>query len=323
MSKILETSQEASTGNNFLDPSETERGHLQQRWTTPIDHSLANVPLLGCCFITGLLDTTMFQGKNCFHFAKVHSWGLPGCALLYAGKPTRGGCNRVCFADRCAFFHSAYGTFVSMQTGNTIFLALGASNQNNKPYDWARSLCSIGCFATGAFFFSRLHKRLGPKPTQRGTLAASFLIQSVCICVAAALIQTGFVGSRNHSGTGDSDWTEMAPIAFLSFQAAGQIVASRVLGVNELPTVVITSLLCDLMSDPKLLAWPIFSGNRKRTNRVVGFILTLVGSIIGGWMLKGTGIVTPVLWLVFAIKFVICLGWILWKGEGGSKAEIV
>lgn len=278
MSKILETSQEASTGNLPFDPHETDGGRLQRRWNTIIDASLANVPLLGCCFITGLLDTTMFQ---------------------------------------------AYGTFVSMQTGNTIFLALGASNQNNKPYDWARSLCSIGCFATGAFFFSRLHKRLGPKPTQRGILAASFLIQSLCICVAAALVQTGFVSSQNHNGAGDTDWTEMAPIAFLSFQAAGQIVASRVLGVNELPTVVITSLMCDLMSDPKLFSRPILTGNRKRANRIGGFVLTLLGSIIGGWMLKGTGMVTPVLWLVFAIKFVICLGWILWKGEGGPKAEVV
>lgn len=210
-----------------------------------------------------------------------------------------------------------------MQTGNTIFLALGASGQNNKPYDWARSLCSIGCFATGAFFFSRLHKRLGPKPTQRGLLATSFLIQSLCICVAAALVQTGFVSSQNHNGAGDTDWTEMAPIAFLSFQAAGQIVASRVLGVNELPTVVITSLMCDLMSDPKLFSRPILTGNRKRANRIGGFVLTLLGSIIGGWMLKGTGMVTPVLWVVFAIKFVICLGWILWKGEGGPEAEVV
>lgn len=210
-----------------------------------------------------------------------------------------------------------------MQTGNTIFLALGASNQNSKPYDWARSLCSIGCFATGAFFFSRLHRRLTPQPIQRGTLAVSFFIQAACICVAAALVQGGVVSSQHHNSSDGTDWTEMAPIAFLSFQAAGQIVASRVLGVNELPTVVITSLLCDLMSDPKLLSRPLLFGNRKRNNRIGGFVLTLVGSIIGGWMLKGTGKVQPVLWLVLGIKLIISLGWMLWKGEGGSQTEVV
>ncbi|ROW13944.1 hypothetical protein VPNG_04034 [Cytospora leucostoma] len=265
------------TGDSTFDLNERNVGPLRRRWTTIIDSSLANVPLLGCCFITGLLDTTMFQ---------------------------------------------AYGTFVSMQTGNTIFLALGASNQNNKPYDWARSLCSIGCFSTGAVFFSRLHRYLGPQPTQRGILSFSFFVQAVCICVAAALIQGGTIPSQHSSAEGATDWSEMAPIAFLSFQAAGQIVASRVLGVNELPTVVITSLLCDLMSDPKLLSLPV-GGNKKRNNRILGFVLTLVGSIIGGWMLKGTGKVSPVLWLVFGFKFVISLAWFLWKGESESRTEVV
>lgn len=33
------------------------------------------------------------------------------------------------------------------------------------------------------------------------------------------------------------------------FQSAGQIMASRALGFSEIPTVVITSLLCDLVLD--------------------------------------------------------------------------
>lgn len=120
-----------------------------------------------------------------------------------------------------------------MQTGNTIFLALGASNQNIKPYDWARSLCSIGCFAAGAVFFSRFHRHLVPRPTQRrGALTLGFLAQAACVCVAAALAEAGAVNQRQEEGE-HTDWREMAPIALLSFQAAGQIVASRVLGVNE------------------------------------------------------------------------------------------
>lgn len=208
-----------------------------------------------------------------------------------------------------------------MQTGNTIFLALGASDQNNKPYDWARSLCSIGCFATGAFFFSRLHRYLSPQHPQRGSLTLGFFIQALCVCVAAALIQAGAV-NQQQSSDGATDWREIAPIALLSFQAAGQIVASRVLGVNEIPTVVITSLLCDLMSDPKLMTRPVLRGNRKRNNRIVGFVLTLVGSILGGWMLKATGDVQPVLWLVFAIKLTLGLSWTVWKAEG-TKGETV
>lgn len=208
-----------------------------------------------------------------------------------------------------------------MQTGNTIFLALGASDQNIKPYDWARSLCSIGCFAAGAVFFSRLHRHLVPQPTQRGVLAVGFLVQSSCVCVAAALAEAGAINQRQEE-SGHTDWREMAPIALLSFQAAGQIVASRVLGVNELPTVVITSLICDLMSDPRLLTRPVLTGNGKRNNRIGGFVLTLIGSILGGWMLKATRQVQHVLWLVFGIKLVIGIGWIVWKGQV-SKEEAV
>lgn len=208
-----------------------------------------------------------------------------------------------------------------MQTGNTIFLALGASNQNIKPYDWARSLCSIGCFALGAVFFSRLHRHLVPRPTQRGALALCFLVQAACVCVSAALVEAGAVNQRQAEGE-RADWREMAPIALLSFQAAGQIVASRVLGVGEVPTVVITSLMCDLMSDPRLLARPVITGNRKRNNRVAAFVLTLVGSIIGGWMLKATSQVQPVLWFVFAIKFVISVGWVVWKVQD-PKDDVV
>ncbi|KAJ4402806.1 hypothetical protein N0V82_010740 [Gnomoniopsis sp. IMI 355080] len=208
-----------------------------------------------------------------------------------------------------------------MQTGNTIFLALGASNQNNKPYDWARSLCSIGCFVIGAFFFSRLNRRLGSKDPQRGPLALSFFLQAAFVFVAAILVQVGAVNQRQ-SDNGVTDWREIAPIALLSFQAAGQIVASRILGVNEVPTVVITSLLADLFSDPNLTAKPILTGNRKRNNRVVGFVLTLVASIAGGWILKGTGQVQPVLWLVFGIKTIIGLAWLLWK-EDATKRNTV
>lgn len=83
-----------------------------------------------------------------------------------------------------------------IQTGNTIFLALGASDQNIKPYDWARSLCSIGCFIVGAVFFSRVFRRLGKQHLHRGALAFVFFVQAAFICIAAALIQAGAVDQK-------------------------------------------------------------------------------------------------------------------------------
>ena len=91
---------------------------------------------------------------------------------------------------------------------------------------------------------------------------------------------------------------QLAPIALLSFQSAGQIVAARALGVMEVPTVVVTSLLCDLWGDQKLFA----RSNKKRDRRVAAFLLTLVGGITGGWISKATGGVSASLWIAGGVK---------------------
>ncbi|KAJ5498759.1 hypothetical protein N7453_007810 [Penicillium expansum] len=198
--------------------------------------------------------------------------------------------------------YRAYNTFVSMQTGNTIFVGLGASHQNLRPYGWARSLTSIGCFILGSFIFARLHRVLGPR--RRVSLMLSFLLQASIILLTAGLVQGGAVSSTL-AGKGSQTappWDQEVPIVLLSIQAAGQIVASRALGYNEIPTVVITSLLCDLM-------------NVKRDRRIIAFVLTLVGAIVGGWVTKVTGGVAPILWLSAGIKGLLVLAWAFWKAK--------
>ncbi|KAL2700718.1 hypothetical protein AAEP93_007537 [Penicillium crustosum] len=204
-----------------------------------------------------------------------------------------------------------YNTFVSMQTGNTIFVGLGASHQNLRPYGWARSLTSIGCFILGSFLFARLHRILGTR--RRVSLMLSFLLQASIILLTAGLVQGGAVSSTL-AGKGSQTappWDQEVPIILLSIQSAGQIVASRALGYNEIPTVVITSLLCDLMSDPQLF----LIRNVKRDRRIIAFVLTLVGAIVGGWVTKVTGGVAPILWLSAGIKGLLVLAWAFWKAK--------
>ncbi|KAB8237540.1 YoaK family protein [Aspergillus alliaceus] len=207
--------------------------------------------------------------------------------------------------------YNAYNTFVSMQTGNTIFVGLGASNQNPRPYGWARSLTSIGCFVIGSFIFARLNRLFGAR--KRGTLILSFSLQVVMLILTASLVQGGAISGipLHNSVTTETNWSQEVPIVLLSIQSAGQIVASRALGYNEIPTVVITSLLCDLMSDPKLF----LLRNEKRDRRVIAFVLTLVGAIAGGWITKATGDIYAVLWIAAGIKLGIVSAWIFWKQE--------
>ncbi|KAJ1539311.1 hypothetical protein HK405_013038, partial [Cladochytrium tenue] len=201
-----------------------------------------------------------------------------------------------------ATLFNVYGSFVSMQTGNTVFIALGTLGGGT--YTWARSLCSLLFFVFGSFFFARFHLLLGGARLKR-TLVSSFLLQTLCVVVASAIIQSGAVdGHYPTSIASDTvNWGELVAIALLSFQAAGQIVNSRGLGLGEVPTVVITSLLCDLVSDPKVFAR--IAENPKRNRRALGFLLTLAGAICGGWLSKGTSSVQASLWLVAGIKLAI------------------
>lgn len=141
----------------------------------------------------------------------------------------------------------------------------------------------------------------------------SFFVQASIILITAGLVQGGVVSSALDDNQSQSmtRWDQEAPIVLLSLQSAGQIVASRALGFNEVPTVVITSLLCDLMSDPKLF----LLRNEKRDRRVVAFVLTLVGAIVGGWVTKATGEIAPILWLSAGIKLIVALSWIFWESK--------
>ncbi|KFX96430.1 hypothetical protein O988_05318 [Pseudogymnoascus sp. VKM F-3808] len=231
-------------------------------------------------------------------------------SLNHTDIPVIASCFSSGLCDSSAF--NAWNTFVSMQTGNTIILALGASNQPiSQPYIWLKSLTAIIFFLVGCYFFAqtrRIH------PHRRFTLAGSFLFQAILIFVAAALVQRHVVPSPagyqelDHSKVG---FIELLPIGFLAFQSGGQIVTSRTLGINEVPTTVLTSLFCDLMSDPHMLA----RDNVKRNRRVASAVTLLMGGIIGGWLSRSSVGMSAALWLAGAVKVAIAVGWALWKAK--------
>ncbi len=105
----------------------------------------------------------------------------------------------------------------------------------------------------------------------------------------------------------------LIPLALLAFQFGGQIVTSRILGFNEVPTNVLTSLYCDLLSDPLLLA--SLSKNPKRNRRVVAIILLVTGGVAGGWLQRSRAGMSAALWLAGGIKAVIALAWIAWRSK--------
>ncbi|EAW09338.1 DUF1275 domain protein [Aspergillus clavatus NRRL 1] len=181
---------------------------------------------------------------------------------------------------------NAWGSFASMQTGNTVFIALGASGQPAYPaYLWAKSLVAVTVFILSNLLFIHFYRLLSPR--RRSTLIFSFSTQTLALLAAALLVQTGTVSRKPEDPRAPIQWIQILPISLLSFQAAGQIVTSRILAFDEIPTVVLTTLLCDLLVDRELWArgW---KSNPKRNRRAGAFVALFLGAMTAGGLSKVT-----------------------------------
>jgi hypothetical protein len=185
-------------------------------------------------------------------------------------------------------------------------LALGASGLPiTHPYGWLKSLTSIIFFISGCFFFAKTRLM---RPKARGTLGTSFFLQSSCVIIAAAVVQSHVVPQPIGVTTPESNFKELIPLGLLAFQSGGQMATSRLLGFNEIPTTVLTSVYCDLSSDPGILN----KSNVKRNRRAGAVLCILVGGIAGGWISRSPAGMSTSLWIAAAIKMAIALSWSLW-----------
>lgn len=233
-----------------------------------IHNYLTSLPILGCCFASGLIDAAVFN---------------------------------------------AWGVFACIQTGNTIILGLGAAQLPvNHKNAWLQTLIPIVFFFIGSFFANRTTRALGP--LKRGTLGYSFFTQFAFILIAAAIIQTGripgIVGEGDYANDDGEPLLTLIPLAFLASQAGMQSVTSRQLGINEIPTTVLTSVYCDLGNDDDLFV--PFTQNWKRNRRFGAAICILVGAIVGGWLSRTSEGMTGALWFACGIKAIICVAWLCW-----------
>ncbi|KAF4955595.1 hypothetical protein FGADI_4430 [Fusarium gaditjirri] len=277
---------DSGSDNPEAAPKGETKSPVASRFTTEIDTRWGDILLLICFFVAGLVDSAAFN---------------------------------------------MYGCFVSMQTGNTIFVGLGVSHQpENLPGKaWSRCFLAIICFAFGALFFSSFHRFFGPQ--KRWVLIASFLIQALLTGLVAILATTGAVNNHPHGRetVHQDGWiiervqdsfpaTDYAAIIILAFQSAGQIVASRVLKYNAMPTIVLTSLYCDMMSDAKLFTAPI-NDNADRNRRATGAVLLFAGAVSGGFLSKSWVGFAGALWIAAFLKLCITFAWVLWKPKSSNK----
>lgn len=137
--------------------------------------------------------------------------------------------------------------------------------------------------------------------------------------ITSALVSSGIAATgpqdnipHKPGDRGRFQWVDLCPVALLAFQSAGQIVASRVLRYNSMPTLVLTSLYCDLMSDPNLFTAGLFE-DPDRNRRAVSVTALFVGALVGGALSKSSVGYPVALWIATGLKACMVVAWLLWK----------
>ncbi|KAG6993955.1 hypothetical protein G7Y79_00049g085150 [Physcia stellaris] len=253
----------------------------------------AYIPLLICCFLTGLIDAASYSAWSVFMGMQTGTLRSPPLTSPPPVSP------------------------LITSAGNTIFLALSTFNlpPGSDSLKWARSLVSIASLIFGSLLTGRLYSRF--TATRRATLICSFFAQTLFIAIAALLVHTDAVPespSLAPSPFADGmDKRVMIAIPFLAAQSGAQVVTAKSLGFGEVPTTVLTSVYSDLGADVHILG----AKNWKRDRRVGAAVMMLMGGICAGWIsTREGGGLRVVLWLGAGIKFLLGLGWLIFQAEG-------
>ncbi|KAJ5091853.1 hypothetical protein NUU61_006723 [Penicillium alfredii] len=268
----------SSNKSHIFDRDLPFKDGLRRYLFSDIDTTWGEFPLICCGYVSGLIDGLSYNAWG--NFSNMHT-------------------------DR------ALTILECTSTGNTVFVALGVSGQpDNQPMLWAKALVAIGVFLVGNIFFVYGSRYLGP--LRRLTMILSFTIQTALLFGAALLVQKRVV-SPNIDHQVPIDWLQVLAISLIAFQSAGQIVASRFLAFAEIPTVVLTVLVCDLFVDPELYKRP-WSSNPKRNRRLAALLSHFLGAMTAGGMEKESGLASG-LWFAMALKACVTLGWFVWRSK--------
>lgn len=201
--------------------------------------------------------------------------------------------------------------------GNTVYVGLGFTSQPvSQPYRWVKSGTSILSFMLGSFLFARLSRALGP--LRRYTLFLTGLLRALLVLAPAALSAAAVVPA-NAGDLVPSNLIVLLPLSLLAMSAGGQCVLSRLLGYNEIPTVVLTSGYCDLAMDEKIFSG--FSENSKRNRRIASVVLLVTGAALGGVLTKNEAGIERALWAVGAVKLAMACAWLFWRAEARIQLE--
>jgi len=163
--------------------------------------------------------------------------------------------------------------FASNQTGNTIFLAVGASGiAPSKLFSFANVGFALTLFLLGGFVMGQFGNMVGPR--RRAWLLVSNVIQTLMVVTAAVLAYV-----FPEAGYGPIAW---AVISLLAFSAGGQVAMARGVKITEISTAMASSAYVDVLVDPRL--WD--RHNRSRNRRIAFLLMLSAGGFAGAYSYK-------------------------------------
>ena len=162
-----------------------------------------------------------------------------------------------------------YGVFASNQTGNTVFLAIGAAGMSHGAYSFSIIGASLGSFIGGGLVMGQLGNYFGPR--KRLWLLVSSILQTGMV-YAAAGIQYAFPLTRKGA-------VAAGVMTLLAFSSGAQVAMSRALRLTEITTAMATSVYVDVVVDPGLLK----IHNRRRNRRFLFLGMLTAGCFAGAF----------------------------------------
>lgn len=165
-----------------------------------------------------------------------------------------------------------YGCFASNQTGNMLFIAIGAANLEGASYSLSHVGISLGAFLAGGLVLGQLGNLIGVR--KRLWLIASSSFQTALI-FAAAVIQYVLDTQKEHPAA-------LAVIFLLAFSSGAQVALGRSLRITDITTAMATAAFIDVAVDPNLLK----RENRQRSRRVIFLLVLMAGCIVGAFAQK-------------------------------------
>ncbi|TFK47657.1 hypothetical protein OE88DRAFT_1636226 [Heliocybe sulcata] len=237
----------------------------------------------------------------------------------WSSAPLIAFCFMTGFIDAIAF--SAVFVWPGFQTGNSVQLSLalarlfspGETDLSFRPPDRA-ALVSLITFVLGAFI-GRIGDRMGAKT--RAWLFLGTMIQALFTMAAALCIWKSGNGSIA-SDRGDPAWTAALAYVTIGFMSASLglqgIMGKRVNG-QFATTIVLTTIWCELMADPKLFT-PKYVISRD--HKIAAIFCVFLGGFIGRAILQSIGS-AGALGVGTGFRVLIAVWW-LFVGEPKNQA---